>query len=157
MVRERELETAAEHRYTDIPRPLPQPRVRPQARPRARVSPVMLAGTLVLAALAMVLIISYAQLTEISGSVSQMKSELSQLDTQHVALLTRYEQTFDLATIKETAEAAGMSKPSSGQITYIDLGSPDSAVVYRTGADGLLTKLSDAVAQGLRDAVEYFN
>lgn len=34
-----------------------------------------------------------------------------------MALLTAYERTFDLATVKAAAEAAGMSKPSSGQDT----------------------------------------
>lgn len=79
---------------------------------------------MVLAALAVVLVMGYVQLTTISGSVSEMKNELTQLNTEHVALLTRYEQTYDLASVKEAAEAAGMSKPSSGQITYIDLGQP---------------------------------
>ena len=72
------------------------------------------------------------------------------------ALLTRYEQTYDLASVKEAAEAAGMSKPSSGQITYIDLGSPDSATVYRSGADGFFSKIADTVDGWLQAAVEYF-
>ena len=143
LVRERELQTAGEHN-------------RRQARPRPRVSPVLLAGTMVLAALAVVLVMGYVQLTTISGSVSEMKNELTQLNTEHVALLTRYEQTYDLASVKEAAEAAGMSKPSSGQITYIDLGSPDSATVYRSGADGFFSKIADTVDGWLQAAVEYF-
>ena len=109
-----------------------------------------------LAALAVVLVMGYVQLTTISGSVSEMKNELTQLNTEHVALLTRYEQTYDLASVKEAAEAAGMSKPSSGQITYIDLGSPDSATVYRSGADGFFSKIADTVDGWLQAAVEYF-
>lgn len=128
----------------------------PAGRPRQRVSPVLLAGTMVLAALAVVLVMGYVQLTTISGSVSEMKNELTQLNTEHVALLTRYEQTYDLASVKEAAEAAGMSKPSSGQITYIDLGSPDSATVYRSGADGFFSKIADTVDGWLQAAVEYF-
>ena len=56
LVRERELETAGEHnrRQEEVRRAeaQPKPRTRPQARPRQRVSPVLLAGTMVLAALA---------------------------------------------------------------------------------------------------------
>lgn len=160
LVRERELETAGEHnrRQEEVRRAeaQPKPRTRPQARPRQRVSPVLLAGPMVLAALAVVLVMGYVQLTTISGSVSEMKNELTQLNTEHVALLTRYEQTYDLASVKEAAEAAGMSKPSSGQITYIDLGSPDSATVYRSGADGFFSKIADTVDGWLQAAVEYF-
>ena len=160
LVRERELETAGEHnrRQEEVRRAeaQPKPRTRPQARPRQRVSPVLLAGTMVLAALAVVLVMGYVQLTTISGSVSEMKNELTQLNTEHVALLTRYEQTYDLASVKAAAEAAGMSKPSSGQITYIDLGSPDSATVYRSGADGFFSKIADTVDGWLQVAVEYF-
>ena len=104
LVRERELETAGEHnrRQEEVRRAeaQPKPRTRPQARPRQRVSPVLLAGTMVLAALAVVLVMGYVQLTTISGSVSEMKNELTQLNTEHVALLTRYEQTYDLASVK---------------------------------------------------------
>ena len=52
LVRERELETAGEHnrRQEEVRRAeaQPKPRTRPQARPRQRVSPVLLAGTMVL-------------------------------------------------------------------------------------------------------------
>ena len=103
LVRERELETAGEHnrRQEEVRRAeaQPKPRTRPQARPRQRVSPVLLAGTMVLAALAVVLVMGYVQLTTISGSVSEMKNELTQLNTEHVALLTRYEQTLSLIHI----------------------------------------------------------
>ena len=109
LVRERELETAGEHnrRQEEVRRAeaQPKPRTRPQARPRQRVSPVLLAGTMVLAALAVVLVMGYVQLTTISGSVSEMKNELTQLNTEHVALLTRYEQTYDLASVKEAARS----------------------------------------------------
>ena len=71
------------------------------------------------------------QLTVISSEVVKLQSELSDLQTQNVSLTTKYEQTFDLSTIKEAAEAAGMSKPSSSQIYYIDMSGSDNAVVYQ--------------------------
>ena len=61
----------------------------------------------------------------------KLQSELSDLETQNVSLTAQYEQTFDLSTVKEAAEAAGMSKPSSSQIYYIDMSGADSAVVYQ--------------------------
>lgn len=133
--------------------------VRPRtvAQPRQRVSPLALGGVVVLIAMAIGLLLGYVQLNSISNSVCELKSQLSQLNDEHVALLTKYEQTYDLATVKETAEAAGMSKPSSGQIEYIDLGGPDAATVYRAGSDSAISGLLDSVKQGWQAAVEYFS
>ena len=104
----------------------------------------------------MLLIMGYVQLTTISGNVAELKSELATLDDQHVSLLTKYEQTFDLATVKETAEAAGMSKPTGAQIEYVDLSGADTAVVYQAGAGGLLSDVAERVEQGFAALVEYF-
>ena len=104
----------------------------------------------------MLLIMGYVQLTTISGNVAEMKNELAALDDQHVSLLTKYEQTFDLATVKEAAEAAGMSKPTGAQIEYGDLSGSDTAVVYQAGAGGVLSDLAERVEQGFAALVEYF-
>jgi hypothetical protein len=155
LVRERNLEEAGKLQEEQQQR---QPRVRtqPAVRPRQRVSPLVLGSVVLLAAMVVGLLLGYVQLTKISTSVSSMKSELSELEDEHVALLTKYEQTYDLATVKETAEAAGMSKPSSGQIEYVDLGGPDAAVVYRADGQSAAQGLLDSVKQGLAAAVEYF-
>lgn len=155
LVRERNLEEAGKLQEEQQQR---QSRVRtqPAVRPRQRVSPLVLGSVVLLAAMVVGLLLGYVQLTKISTSVSSMKSELSELEDEHVALLTKYEQTYDLATVKETAEAAGMSKPSSGQIEYVDLGGPDAAVVYRADGQSAAQGLLDSVKQGLAAAVEYF-
>jgi len=113
-------------------------------------------GIVVLAAMVLALIMGYVQLTTISGDVADMKSELAALDDEHVSLLTKYEQTFDLATVKETAEAAGMSKPTSAQIEYVDLSGTDTAVVYQAGAGGLLSGMAERAETILAAVVEYF-
>ena len=111
-------------------------------------------GVVVLLAMVVVLMLGYVTLTDVSGSVSSIKRQISDLDEQHVALLTEYEKTFDLATIKAAAEAAGMSKPTSGQIQYIDLSGSDSVTLYKAegSAGGLLDKAKDGWAYVL----EYF-
>ena len=53
-------------------------------------------------------------------------------------------------------KARSITVSPSGQITYIDLGSPDSATVYRSGADGFFSKIADTVDGWLQAAVEYF-
>ena len=78
------------------------------------------------------------------------------LEDEHVALLTEYEKTFDLATIKAAAEEAGMSKPSAGQIQYIDLSGADSAVVYGD-EPGVVEKAASSLKEGALSLWEYFS
>ena len=78
------------------------------------------------------------------------------LEDEHIALLTEYEKAFDLATVKTAAEAAGMSKPTSGQIVYIDLSGSDTAEVYAAGGSAALNGLTEKVSQAWAYAVEYF-
>ena len=157
LVRERNLEEAGKVTETERQaQPQPRRRAVPAVQPRAGVSPVLIGGVVALAVMLMLLIGSYVQLTTISGNVAQLKSELSSLDVEHVSLLTKYEQTFDLTTVKEAAEAAGMSKPTSAQIEYIDLGGTDTAVVYQAGVGGLLGDVAGSVERGFAALVEYF-
>lgn len=157
LVRQRNLEEAGKVREQERQeRPRPQPRRQAEPQPRTKASPIVVGGIVVLAAMVMLLIMGYVQLTTISGNVAELKSELAALDDQHVSLLTKYEQTFDLATVKETAEAAGMSKPTGAQIEYVDLSGADTAVVYQAGAGGLLSDVAERVEQGFAALVEYF-
>ena len=87
--------------------------VRPRMRERQRVSGVLVLGFAALAAMVVVVLMSYAQLTSISADVVSMQKELKMLDAEHVALLTQYERTFDLETVKAAAAAAGsVARPS---------------------------------------------
>ena len=102
-----------------------------------------------------VLLLGYVQLTAVGASISRLNNEITALETEHVALLTEYEKTFDLATIKATAEAAGMSKPTSGQIQYIDLSGSDTAVVY-ADEPGVTARVFADVRQSAASIVEFF-
>ena len=74
-----------------------------------------------------------------------------------MALTTQHEQLFDLDAVKETAEAAGMSKPSSSQIYYVDLSDGDSVVVYQQEEPGILSRLLTSLNHGIYAVVEYFD
>ena len=134
-----DLDALAREKQLDEAGKLPQKKVRPAqpevqpvqrrqsaARAAVRPSPVLLLGTVLVVGMVIALMLCYVKLTGISDNVSSIKREISALEEEHVALLTAYERTFDLATVKAAAEAAGMSKPSSGQIQYIDLSGADS-------------------------------
>jgi len=155
LARERQLQDAG--RIDEEERQVqPARRSRPAAQSAVKLSPVVLTCAVVLAAMVVVLIMGYAKLTRISSSVVTMKSELGELQESHLALLTKYEKTFDLTTVKEAAEAAGMRKPGSGQISYIDLSGPDTAVVYAAGGESAVGKVFATVSASLASVVEYF-
>ena len=100
---------------------------------------------------------SYAQLTSISADVVSMQKELKTLDAEHVALLTQYERTFDFETVKAAAVAAGMNKPSSSQINYIDLSAPDSVELCEAQNVSVLSRVFTSLGQGVFSVVEYFS
>lgn len=155
----REQEYEREHQREEFMRP-PQRKVQKKAAPvrrqREKVSLGTLCGFMALAAMVALMIMCRAQLTEISAQVVSVQKEISALEDEHVALLTRYEKTFDLTTIKEAAAAAGMSKPSSSQVYYIDLSESDSVVVYQQKSTNVLSKVFSSLGQGVCAVVEYF-
>ena len=127
-----------------------------QARQRQKVSSLSVLGVGAAIGLAVLLMMGYIQLTAISDEVVSLQNQLEELKTENVTLTAQHEQMFDLATVKEVAEAAGMSKPSSSQIYYIDLSEGDSAVVYQQEETNLLSRLLTSLNHGIYAVVEYF-
>ena len=95
--------------------------------------------------------------TEAGVNPNTMQRALAELETENVRLTAQYEQIFDMASVKEAAEQAGMGKPSSSQITYIDLSDGDSAVVYQKEDPSVLDKLLASLNHGIYAVVEYFD
>ncbi len=124
---------------------------RQRAKAKAMVRPVQKASLLpvigfVSVAILMVgLLLCYVEMNTISRNIVEMKTQISQLEVEQVSLMARYEQAFDTATVKEAAEAAGMSMPSDSQVYYIDLPGQDQAVAYRAG-NGSIAKLGSLLA-----------
>lgn len=160
-----DLDALAREKQLDEAGKLPQKKVRPAqpevqpvqrrqtaARAAVRPSPVLLLGTVLVVGMVIALMLCYVKLTGISDNVSSIKREISALEEEHVALLTAYERTFDLATVK----AAGMSKPSSGQIQYIDLSGADSVEVYAAGGAAALNGFTEKAESLWAYVLEYF-
>lgn len=155
-VRERELRHAGEApRVRENVREEAVPRVR--VRERQRVSPVAVAGFAAVIVMAVALLMSYIQLTAVAADTVALKKELAALETEHRTLTAEYEQMFDLTTVREAAEAAGMSKPSASQICYLDLTGGDSAVVYHKEETTVLSHVLTSMNRGVHAVVEYFN
>ena len=158
-VRERELRHAGEApRYQERKAVKEEVKVAPQVqvREQQRVSVVAVAGIASVILMAVVLLMSYIQLTMVAADTVALKQELAVLETEHTALTAEYEQMFDLATVREAAEAAGMSKPSASQICYLDLTGGDHAVVYQKEASSALSHVLTSVNYGVGAVVEYF-
>ena len=156
LARERQLEEAGEMpERSGAPQPKAQPRRHPQAQAKTRPSPLLAGGIVLVCALVMVLLLGYVQLTVVSNHVVTIKNQLVTLEEEHVSLVTEYEKTFDLATIKAAAEEAGMSKPTSGQVQYIDLSGSDTAVVYGD-EPGMVEKAISSLKDGAQSIWEYF-
>ena len=161
-LRERELRHAGEAprtRETAVPAVAPKVRSvsRVQVRERQRVSAFSVVGFAVVGILAVLVLMSYIQLTALSADMVSLKSQLSALETENVTLTAQHERMFDLDTVKAAAEAAGMTKPSASQIYYVDLSGGDSAVVYQQEEPGVLSRLLTSLNHGIYAVVEYFD
>lgn len=159
-LRERELRHAGEApRRREAVRE--QPKVRSvekvQVRERQKVSPLTVLGFGAVIGLAVLVLMSYIQLMVLSAGTVELKQQLSVLETENVRLTTQYEQMYDLATVREAAEASGMSKPSGSQIYYIDLSEGDSAVVYQKKEPSVLSRLLASLNHEIYAVVEYFD
>ena len=161
-VRERELRHAGEaprHQERETVRETPKVKERPrvQVREKQHVSVVNLLGMGAVIAMAVLMLMSYIQLTVLAADTVELKTELETLESENVRLTAQYEQMFDLATVKESAEAAGMVKPSASQIGYIDLSEGDSVIVYRREDPSVLAKVLTSVHHSVYTVVEYFD
>lgn len=154
---EREQERQREHEeFIRPPQRKPRQATQPRRRERGHVALGTLVGVVALAAMVALLISCRAQLTALSADVVSMQKELSTLEEENVKLLSKYENTFDLTTVKEAAAAAGMNKPSASQVYYIDLSEPDSVVVYGRQSTSVLADALASLRAGADAMVEYF-
>lgn len=119
----------------------PRPQVRPRngelarpkvaVRPAGKVSLFAVTGFAVVAVMAVLILMSYIQLSTISNEVVSLNSEMTQLQSEEATLRARYELAYDLGAIEKAMTADGsMGRPQAGQMVYVDLTEPDSVVIY---------------------------
>lgn len=155
-VRERELRHAGEaSRTREKPKIHEVPRV--LLRARQYVSPLTVLSVAAVMGLALLVLLSYVQLTQLSSETVTLQNQLTELEAEHVNLTAQYQRMFDMASVKEAAEAAGMAKPSSTQMGHLDLSSGDAAVAYRQKEPGLLRRILSSLHGGVYAVVEYFD
>ncbi len=140
------------------PRPQVRPRNRELARPKVAVRPAgkvslfAVVGFAVVAALAVLILMSYIQLNAISNQVVSLNTEMTQLQSEEATLRARYELAYDLSAIEKAVTSDGsMSRPQMGQMVYVDLTEPDSVVLYHEdqSGGGFLESLEEVVGSVL--------
>lgn len=148
-------DAGARVRNGTVVRPRTVQREQVLARPRARVrekgevSLFSIVGVVAIAVVAVMLLVSYAQLLTVSDSVVSLRDDLSDLQTEQARLLTEYELSIDLQSIEAAVTANGqMVKPQSEQIIYIDTYEEDGVTFYADesavqGAKGVLDSLGE--------------
>ena len=154
-IRQRELEQAGELTYEHKRR-----KTRTMTGRRAasvQVSLPAILGVVVALAVAMLVLMNCIELTRLSSETVQLKSELQSLENEHAKLNAEYEQMFDRATVKEAAEAAGMSVPAASQVTYVDLSEGDDVVVYEEEESGVLSGFVLSALHGFEAVKEFFS
>ncbi len=155
-------EPAIERGGAEVLRPQPKVRTRERAavRPKVQVreaghvSVFAVVGFLAVGVFAALLLLSYVQLTVTADSVSTLKRELTNLETEQSKLLAQYELAYDLSSIEQKVTADGsMVKPLSDQIYTLDLMEQDSVIRYTGETAGQGDQGLAAEAKGFVDSV----
>ena len=152
--RERDSRRAGE---TAKPRPKVYEAPRVLLRARQYVSLLSVLSVAAIMVLALLVLMNYVQLTRLSSETVKLQNQLQELETEHASLTAQYQRMFDMASVKEAAEAAGMSKPSGTQVSRLDLSAGDSAVAYQQKEPGLLSRILSSLHGGVYAVVEYFD
>jgi len=123
--------SGAEGREVAVPKPKTRTAAQPKRAPyKNAFSPVAIIGLLAAAALLILVLLAYVQLTEIYSNTSQLESQLSTLKSEESKLLVKYETTFNLTEIEEYATSKlGMTHMDSDQVIYVNGEKVDKAVV----------------------------
>lgn len=111
-------------------------------REKLAISPFVVVGILVVAVLFALMISSYMQLFAVTNGNASLETQLADLQDTNAKLQSTYESSYDLSRIETYAQAQlGMKKASEKQIIYLDLSSPDQAVVLSDGRSGGISQI----------------
>lgn len=134
----------------------PRAQARPQAQVReaGKVSLFAVSGFAAVAVLAVLILMSYVNLTTLSKDVVALDNQMTQLRSEEISLRAAYEQAYDLQAIEASVTADGsMTRPQSGQVVYVDLTAPDRVVRYGGETSG---SFLDGVKEIVGNILAYF-
>ena len=108
-------------------------------------------GVIVVAAMVVFALISYAGYTSAAAEAISARSQVEELEDANRKLTVAYEAAFDMNEIKEYAQTAlGMSQPAADQTGYIKLEAQDSvAVCSNDGEESVLSGITAMIAAAI--------
>lgn len=127
-----------------VSRPRVQPRTHVAARPsvavrpQSAVSPFAIIGFAAVALIALLVVMTSAQLAMVNDETVDLKATLSDLQDEEKILRAQYELAYDLSAIESQLLADGsMVKAGSSNTVYLDLSGGDSVTYYEASEQGL--------------------
>ncbi len=128
-----------------------------RVRPAGYVAPAAVIGFALVAVMAVLLLACYAQITQVSDQIVQLRREGETLSEENAKLRTQYELCFDLKTVEEQVAASGMMvQPQPGQIVTLNIAEADSAKFYTDQPSGQDGDLWSDVGETVDNLVEFF-
>ena len=134
-----------------VSRPKVQPRTRVAARPsvevrqQSAVSPFAILGFAAVALIALLVVMTSARLAMVNDETVDLKSTLSQLQSEEKILQAQYELAYDLSAIESQLTADGsMVKAGAANTVYLDLSEGDSVTYFEASERGLSGLLRQA-------------
>ncbi len=163
---ERELDRSGRMDFDRVYRPQPETQAdriarrraeaKAERRPAMTVSPALVAGSLAVVGMLMLVLLCHVQMNAISSRIVTMKTEINKLQAANVSLQVAYGRAFDLASVKEQAERAGMEQPGESQIYYISLPGEDRAVSYTGREEDKTSGFFARLVEQVEELLAYF-
>ena len=110
-----------------VPRHLPEDPKKTQVpvpEERKSLSVISVAGSVLILALFIGLLVSMVGLFEARSQRAELERQVQQLKTQQERLAARYESSIDIDSVAERAEEMGMHIPWAEQIRYLNVDLP---------------------------------
>ncbi len=106
-------------------------------------------------AVAMMILSGYTELTELAVHNTELKEQLSELQSEENALNAKKEQLYNLTYVEQCAQDMGMVKQNDSQVTYVDLSSPEHSSMAQEEAK--TPALIAGLIRTFNAVVEYLN
>lgn len=100
------------------------------------------------------LLFSTMHLFELRSERAELRRQLLQAQTQQEQLVAEFELGIDMDAVAKQAEAMGMHSPTTDQIRYIRIDSPETV---EQATEEIKTGVMEVLQETLRDMESYFS
>ena len=128
-----------------------------QTRERPRISIGYLLCAFAVAAMLVLIVASYAELSELNIKAAQLEEEYVKLQEEYVIIEAAQERAQDLTSLAEYAKTRlGMVKAGNANIVYIDLGEEELIDLPSSAPSGGIRSVLHGFVGFLDTVVEFF-